>query len=65
MEELASIERRAARIKLLLMDCDGVLTDGSLTLLENGDEQKTFNVRDGHGSVDSRAHRRRLETRGS
>jgi len=51
MEDLASIERRAARIKLLLMDCDGVLTDGGLTLLENGDEQKTFNVRDGHGIV--------------
>ena len=51
MEDLASIERRAARIKLLLMDCDGVLTDGRLTLLENGDEQKTFDVRDGHGLV--------------
>src|SRR5262245_21034350 len=51
MEYLALIERRAARIKLLLMDCDGVLTDGSLMLLENGDEQKSFNVRDGHGIV--------------
>jgi 3-deoxy-D-manno-octulosonate 8-phosphate phosphatase (KDO 8-P phosphatase) len=51
METLAEIERRAARIKLLLMDCDGVLTDGRLMLLENGDEQKTFNVRDGHGMV--------------
>src|SRR6185295_18210414 len=51
MENLAEIERRAARIKLLLMDCDGVLTDGRLMLLENGDEQKMFNVRDGHGLV--------------
>ena len=51
MENLADIERRASRIKLLLMDCDGVLTDGTLTLLENGDEQKSFNVRDGHGLV--------------
>ncbi len=51
MEDLASIERRAQRIKLLLMDCDGVLTDGRLMLLENGDEQKTFHVRDGHGIV--------------
>lgn len=51
MEDLAAIERRAARIKLLLMDCDGVLTDGSLTLMDNGDEQKSFNVRDGHGIV--------------
>ncbi len=47
--ETAEIERRAARIKLLLMDCDGVLTDGRLLLLENGDEQKTFHVRDGQG----------------
>src|SRR3977135_4192324 len=51
MEESPAIERRASRIKLLLMDCDGVLTDGTLTLLENGDEQKNFNVRDGHGIV--------------
>src|SRR5258706_10074491 len=51
MQDLTSIERRASRIKLLLMDCDGVLTDGTLMLLENGDEQKTFNVRDGHGLV--------------
>ena len=49
MPELSSIERRAARIKLLLMDCDGVLTDGRLWLLESGDEQKSFNVRDGLG----------------
>ena len=31
------------------MDCDGVLTDGQLELLENGDEQKTFHARDGQG----------------
>jgi 3-deoxy-D-manno-octulosonate 8-phosphate phosphatase (KDO 8-P phosphatase) len=51
MEDFASIERRAARIKLLLMDCDGVLTDGRLTLLPDGDEQKSFHARDGHGIV--------------
>ena len=51
MEDSVSIERRASRIKLLLMDCDGVLTDGTLTLLENGDEQKSFHVRDGQGIV--------------
>jgi 3-deoxy-D-manno-octulosonate 8-phosphate phosphatase (KDO 8-P phosphatase) len=44
-----SLERRASRIKLLLMDCDGVLTDGRLLLLENGEEQKSFSVRDGLG----------------
>jgi 3-deoxy-D-manno-octulosonate 8-phosphate phosphatase (KDO 8-P phosphatase) len=46
-----TIEQRAARIKLLLMDCDGVLTDGRITLLENGDEEKSFHTRDGHGLV--------------
>jgi len=45
------IEGRAARVKLLLMDCDGVLTDGRITLLENGDEEKSFHTRDGHGLV--------------
>jgi 3-deoxy-D-manno-octulosonate 8-phosphate phosphatase (KDO 8-P phosphatase) len=49
MIDLATIERRAARIKLLLMDCDGVLTDGRLWLLENGEEQKAFHVQDGMG----------------
>ena len=51
MNEVVEIERRAARVKLLLMDCDGVLTDGRITLLENGDEQKSFHTRDGHGLV--------------
>lgn len=46
---VAEVDRRARRIKLLLMDCDGVLTDGRLDLLENGDEQKTFHARDGQG----------------
>lgn len=43
------VQRRAARIKLLLMDCDGVLTDGRIWLFENGDEQKGFHTRDGMG----------------
>jgi 3-deoxy-D-manno-octulosonate 8-phosphate phosphatase (KDO 8-P phosphatase) len=45
------VERRAARVRLLLMDCDGVLTDGRITLLADGDEQKSFHTRDGHGLV--------------
>ena len=49
MLEPSAIERRAAHIKLLLMDCDGVLTDGRLWLLENGDEHKGFHVHDGLG----------------
>jgi 3-deoxy-D-manno-octulosonate 8-phosphate phosphatase (KDO 8-P phosphatase) len=45
------IRQRAGRVKLLLMDCDGVLTDGRITLLTEGDEQKSFHVRDGQGIV--------------
>lgn len=45
----ASIERRAARIKLLLMDCDGVLTDGRIWLTDDGTDQKSFNTHDGLG----------------
>jgi 3-deoxy-D-manno-octulosonate 8-phosphate phosphatase (KDO 8-P phosphatase) len=51
MAETDEVERRAARVRLLLMDCDGVLTDGRITLLENGDEEKSFHTRDGHGLV--------------
>jgi 3-deoxy-D-manno-octulosonate 8-phosphate phosphatase (KDO 8-P phosphatase) len=51
MQNLAEVERRAARVKLLLLDCDGVLTDGRITLLADGDEQKSFHTRDGHGLV--------------
>jgi len=58
--ETDELNRRARRIKLLLMDCDGVLTDGRLELLENGDEQKSFHARDGQGI--SLFHRAGLKT---
>ena len=45
----SEIKERCARIKLLLMDCDGVLTDGRIWLFENGEEQKGFHTRDGLG----------------
>lgn len=40
---------RAARIRLLIFDVDGVLTDGSLYLGDDGQEYKAFHSRDGHG----------------
>src|SRR5438132_4971139 len=43
------IAERARRIKLLLMDCDGVLTDARIWLTADGDEQKAFHARDGQG----------------
>jgi len=58
--KLETIHERAQRIKLLLMDCDGVLTDGRLHLLADGDEQKTFHARDGQGIA--LCHRAGLKT---
>lgn len=51
--ELNNVElaERAKKIKLLIMDCDGVLTDGRLYFSENGEELKVFNVKDGQGIV--------------
>jgi 3-deoxy-D-manno-octulosonate 8-phosphate phosphatase (KDO 8-P phosphatase) len=40
---------RAARIKLVIFDVDGVLTDGSLHYGPDGEVMKTFNVQDGLG----------------
>lgn len=37
------------RIKLVITDCDGVLTDGGMYYSESGDELKKFNTRDGMG----------------
>ena len=40
---------RAARIRLVVFDVDGVLTDGKLYFDEEGREYKAFHARDGHG----------------
>lgn len=42
---------RARRIRLLVLDVDGVLTDGRLYLSASGEELKVFHVRDGAGLV--------------
>src|SRR5215471_9844971 len=48
-----AIQKRAARIKVLLMDVDGTMTDGGVTLLSQNDgtalEVKTFDAHDGQG----------------
>jgi 3-deoxy-D-manno-octulosonate 8-phosphate phosphatase (KDO 8-P phosphatase) len=41
--------KRAARVKLMIFDVDGVLTDGSLHFGPDGEVMKTFNVHDGLG----------------
>lgn len=48
---MQDILERAARIRLVIFDVDGVLTDGSLFLGDDGQEYKAFNSRDGHGMV--------------
>jgi 3-deoxy-D-manno-octulosonate 8-phosphate phosphatase (KDO 8-P phosphatase) len=40
---------KAEAIKLLILDVDGVLTDGQILLTEQGEELKSFNAKDGHG----------------
>ncbi len=46
---MKDILEKASRIRLLIFDVDGVLTDGSLFLGDNGEEYKAFNSQDGHG----------------
>jgi 3-deoxy-D-manno-octulosonate 8-phosphate phosphatase (KDO 8-P phosphatase) len=45
----ADLAARAAAIELLLLDVDGVLTDGSVIYADDGTELKRFHVRDGSG----------------
>jgi len=44
------VRARLACVKLLVLDVDGVLTDGSLYYTERGEEMKKFHVRDGRAS---------------
>ncbi|MDQ7039092.1 MAG: HAD-IIIA family hydrolase [Aquificota bacterium] len=74
-----SLRDRALRVRILLMDVDGVLTDGKLYYTDSGETLKVFDVRDGLGikmvqragiktgvisGRDSDALRRRLEELG-
>ena len=46
-----STDAKAAKIKLLLFDVDGVLTDGKILMHADGSESKTFDIKDGTGIV--------------
>ncbi len=46
---MKDILEKAAQVRLLIFDVDGVLTDGSLFLGDDGQEYKAFHSRDGHG----------------
>jgi YrbI family 3-deoxy-D-manno-octulosonate 8-phosphate phosphatase len=49
MPDTDDLNARLARVQLLLLDVDGVLTDGGVTWNNQGIEAKTFNIRDGLG----------------
>jgi 3-deoxy-D-manno-octulosonate 8-phosphate phosphatase (KDO 8-P phosphatase) len=46
----AKVRVRVERVKILVLDVDGVLTDGRLFYHDDGTESKAFDVRDGHGT---------------
>ena len=46
-----SIQAKAALVKLLLFDVDGVLTDGKILMHPDGTESKQFDIKDGTGLV--------------
>ena len=46
-----TFETKAARIRLLLFDVDGVLTDGAVIIHGDGSESKRFGIRDGIAMV--------------
>lgn len=48
---MSELELRAADVRLLVLDVDGVLTDGRLYFSARGEEMKSFHVRDGAGIV--------------
>lgn len=52
MTRTADVERalgHAAKVRMMIFDVDGILTDGSLQFGSDGEQLKTFNVLDGHG----------------
>ncbi|MGS2723753.1 KdsC family phosphatase [Porticoccus sp. GXU_MW_L64] len=49
MTDDRKVTEAAKKIRLLLLDVDGVLTDGKLYYSESGNEAKAFNIQDGQG----------------
>ena len=48
-EKMQALVEKAKKLKLLILDVDGVLTDGKLFFDNEGNEYKSFHARDGHG----------------
>jgi 3-deoxy-D-manno-octulosonate 8-phosphate phosphatase (KDO 8-P phosphatase) len=51
-----NIQEKLKKIKMLVLDVDGVMTDGRIIMDSDGREMKNFNVRDGHGLVMIQRH---------
>ncbi len=51
-----TLRSRLRRVRLLLCDVDGILTDGSVFISGNGEETKRFDIHDGLGIVFARKH---------
>src|SRR4029077_4667415 len=45
--DVLNLTAKASNVKLILLDVDGVLTDGSVVIYGNGSESKRFHIRDG------------------
>ena len=48
---LADLFARARKVKLLALDVDGVLTDGTILMAPDGSVSKRFDIRDGHALI--------------
>lgn len=48
-EAKVEVLKKAKAIRLLLLDVDGVMTDGRVVFADSGEEVKAFDVKDGHG----------------
>lgn len=44
-----NLEEKASRIKMIILDVDGVMTNGQVLLMPDGQELKTFSIHDGFG----------------
>ena len=56
LQPTPDVLQKARSIKLLLLDVDGVLTEGGLHYSDQGEQTKTFNTLDGHGLKLLQAH---------
>lgn len=48
-----NFKEKISKIKAFAFDCDGVLTDGKLLMLENGEMLRQYNAKDGHAIVEA------------